>query len=149
MTGHRSPLIAIDLMRSGADDVLIKPFGTEECDLSIKAVLGERSSQIGNRRREPQSHQESRMDNTSHPQTLNLQGVVREYYETTGQLMAELTYKKGKLDGVCKIYRKSGILLAEAGFRNGLQHGRTEWFRNDGQLKEATIYENGTYKKTE
>lgn len=145
MTGYSIPIRAIESMRSGADDLLIKPFSGKELSSSIEAVLKQRSINIKYQSRDLESYTETQLEDPAHRQSPNLHGVVREYYET-GELMAVLMYREGKLNGVSKIYRKWGVLLAEASFKNGLAHGRTKWFKNDGRPREVATYENGHRK---
>lgn len=142
MTGYSIPINALESMRSGADDLIIKPFKIEELTSSVEVVLKQRSLQIINRSRNQHADAELKFKDMSHTQSPNLQGLIRDYYET-GELMAELTYREGKLDGVSKVYRKWGTLLAEVSFRNGLADGRTKWFSVNGQVLKVDNYENG------
>lgn len=141
-TGYSIPIRAIESMRSGADDLIIKPFKIDELISSIKLIIKQRNLQLINRNRNQQAYAELKLKDMSHTQSSDRQGLIKEYYET-GELMAELTYKEGKLDGVTTVYRKWGTLLAEVSFRNGLADGKTKWFSVNGQVIIVENYENG------
>lgn len=139
MTGNNTPIRAIESMRSGADDLLIKPFLFEELNLSIDNVINQgckRSTKYN-----PEINTRGRFEDSSFIKSHNFTGLIKEYYETE-ELMAELNYKNGKLNGISKVYRKWGATLAEVSFRNGLAHGKTKWFSADGQVCIVDNYEN-------
>lgn len=140
-TGYSIPIRAIESMRSGADDLIIKPFKIDELSSSIK-LIKQRNLQLINRNRNQQAYAEIKFEDMSHTQNPNRRCLIRDYYET-GELMAELTYREGKLDGVSTVYRKWGTLLAEVSFRNGLADGKTKWFSVNGQVNILENYENG------
>jgi len=122
-TGYNIPIRALEAMRSGADDLIIKPFLMKELMLSILKVLKQRSMSMNN----------IRYQSTVKTESVNFDGLGREYYKT-GELMAEIGYKNGKIDGIYKVYRKCGTLLAEANFRNGIVDGPAKWFNYQGIL---------------
>lgn len=141
-TGYSIPIRALESMRSGADDLIIKPFKIDELSSSIKLIIKQRNLQLINRNRNQKAYAEIKIKDMSHTQSSNRRGLIRDYYET-GELMAELTYREGKLDGVSTVYRKWGTLLAEVSFRNGLAEGRTKWFSVNGQVNMMENYKNG------
>ena len=122
MTGFSFPIRAIESMRSGADDLLIKPFSFEDLNLSINNVI----SYIN----------EEKPENISASDDPK---IVKEYYET-GELMAEFGYRNGKLDGVSKVYRKWGTTLAEIYYRDGMIDDSVNWFNADGKVRITDEY---------
>jgi FixJ family two-component response regulator len=142
ITGFTVPPIALESMKSGADDLIIKPFGVDELTSSMESVLKQRGLRIKNRNRDYQMYTELKFEDMSHTQDSDLHGLVRDYYET-GELMAESTYKEGKLYGVSKVYHRWGTLLFEGSFRNGLADGRCKWFTAKGQVYIEENYKNG------
>lgn len=141
-TGFSIPMRAIESMRSGADDLIIKPFRLEELTKSIDAVYNQKNLQMTNHVRNQRSYAGIKFGDATHLKNSDLHGLVREYYET-GQLRAELSYRNGNLDGISKVYRKWGTILAEVSFDNGVADGVTRWFSVDGQVSHVQYYENG------
>lgn len=117
MTGFSFPSRAIESMRSGADDLLIKPFSFEDINLSINNLLSYKNKE--------------KSDDLS---SSNDPNIIKEYYET-GELMAEFRYRNEKLDGVCKVYRKWGTTLAEIYYKDGMIDDSINWFNADGQVR--------------
>ena len=140
-TGWTEPPIALESMKSGADDLILHPVSKEYLTSSIESVLKQRGLQIRNRNRDYQVYTELKFEDISHTQYSDLHGLVRDYYET-GELMAESTYKEGKLCA-SKVYRKWGTLLFEGSFRNGLADRRCKWFTAKGQVYREENYKNG------
>jgi CheY-like chemotaxis protein len=144
MTGYSLPIRAIESMRSGADDLILKPFEIEDLNSSIEAVAKQRSIEKNSGSHNREGNMKFNLDELSRNQSPHLSGLVRDYYQT-GKLMAELSYRRGKLNGVSKVYRKWGTLLAEISFRNGVAHGRSRWFNVKGRIRKVEDWENGEY----
>ena len=129
MTGFSMPSRAVESMRSGADDLLIKPFTFDDLILSINRALSykgfEKVEDI------PPS------DNPD---------ILKEYYKS-GELMVEFKLKNGKLNGISKIYRKWGTPLVEINYDNGMVNGSINWFNSDGQLRLGDDYSNNEKTK--
>lgn len=126
MTGFNIPIRAIESMRSGADDLIIKPFGIDDLNSSIDTIFAHRNHN-------PNQYRKTMIEEPSLDRSPDFTGKIKEYYNS-GEIMAELSYKKGKLDGFSKVYRKWKIPLAEVSFRDGLADGRNRWFKADGQV---------------
>jgi CheY-like chemotaxis protein len=141
-TGWTKVPIALEAMKSGADDLFIKPLSPEMLTSSFESVLKQRSLQIKNRNLNPQICTGLKVEDISHTQNHNLRGLIRDYYET-GELMAVSTYNEEKFHGVSKVYRKYGSLLFEGSFRNGFADGRSKWFTDKGQVYIEEDYKNG------
>ena len=141
-TGFTVPPIALESMKSGADDLIIKPFGVDVFTSSIESVLNLMDLQIKNPSGDCQEYAELKFEDMSHTRKPDLHGLVRDYYET-GELMAESTYKEGKLYDVSKVYHRWGTLLFEGSFRNGLADGRSKWFTAKGQVYIEENHQNG------
>jgi DNA-binding response OmpR family regulator len=107
ITGYGIPTNILDAMRSGADDLLVKPFTIEILKVSIDRILRQRhTKQWRNLTADNLSPKGIHFNDISSP----LEGSLREYYETS-ELMAELNYRDGKLDHINKIFRRDGNLL--------------------------------------
>lgn len=124
MTGFSMPSRAVESMRSGADDLLIKPFQFDDLILSVNMALsyedGERAEGISN------------SDNPD---------ILKEYYKS-GELMVEFNLKNGKFNGVSRLYRKWGTPLVEISYDNGVVDGSINWFNADGQVRITDDFRN-------
>jgi antitoxin component YwqK of YwqJK toxin-antitoxin module len=98
-----------------------------------------------------------------------LDGTYRIYYDN-GQIMEEIHYRVGKIDGDVKYYhydgmtnvkRQNGVFkeyhynggktFIETTFKDGKKNGPEKWYYEDGKLQSKYIYENdkpvdGTFK---
>lgn len=129
MTGFSMPSRAVESMRAGADDLLIKPFTFDDLVLSVNRAL----SYKGGERVEDIPHS----DNPD---------ILKEYYKS-GELMVEFKLKNGKLNGVSKIYRKWGTPLVEISYDNGMVNGSLNWFNSDGKVRIEDDYRNNEKTK--
>jgi antitoxin component YwqK of YwqJK toxin-antitoxin module len=69
-------------------------------------------------------------------------GLAREC-DKQGKLVADMSFKNGKKDGVSTQYFPSGRVNFEKSYRNNAMHGESrEWFEN-GTLKRRTVHEFG------
>jgi len=95
-----------------------------------------------------------------------LSGIFKTYF-SNGNLLAEVSYKNGMLDGRCVIYYvngflhnekffkegrlhgifrawdESGALFFEINYENDVQHGSDKSYRKNGVLESEDIYEHG------
>ncbi len=69
---------------------------------------------------------------------------VRKGYYESGQLKAELNYKYGKREGICKFHYDSGQLQLKVNFKDGKRHGLTKEYRPNGNVLYIDTYKNGT-----
>lgn len=107
ITGYGIPSNILEAMRSGADDLIRKPFEVEVFISSIGRVLGQKDRrQMGKPHYNNPFSKETQLSCISSPPD----GLLKEYYET-GELMAELNYKDGILENILKIYRRDGTIL--------------------------------------
>lgn len=96
-----------------------------------------------------------------------LSGVFKTYF-SNGNLLAEVSYKNGMLDGRCGVYYlngflhnekffkdgrlhgifrawdESGSLFFEIAYENDVQHGSDKSYRKNGVVESEDIYERGT-----
>ncbi|HEX4138743.1 MAG TPA: hypothetical protein VHY09_00230 [Candidatus Methylacidiphilales bacterium] len=69
-------------------------------------------------------------------------GLAREF-DKHGRLVAEMSFRNGKKDGVSTQYFPSGRVNFEKSYRNNAMHGESrEWFE-DGKLKRRMVHEFG------
>src|SRR3989339_159275 len=73
-------------------------------------------------------------------------GVIRIYYEN-GIVMSEFTKKKGKMNGLFKMYYDDGKLLLETNFIDDKLDFQKE-YRKDGKLKVQSDFEDGKITKS-
>ena len=117
MTGFSMPSRAVESMRSGADDLIIKPFTFDDLISSVNRVLSYKSDE-----------RVDVMPDSSNPD------ILKEYYKS-GELMVEFKLKNGKLNGISKIYHKWGTPIVEINYDNGMVNGSINWFNSDGQVR--------------
>jgi antitoxin component YwqK of YwqJK toxin-antitoxin module len=75
-----------------------------------------------------------------------LDGDVKLYNNSgnkKGQLIVEETYRKGKREGVSKIWYANGQLKAQLPFRNGVLEGYVKHWYPNGELRSSKKYKNG------
>lgn len=72
----------------------------------------------------------------------SLEGNVCVYY-ASGKLWREMTYIKGKQEGISKVYLESGKLFVEAPYEKGKQEGIYKSYYESGKLKYELSYKNG------
>ena len=69
-------------------------------------------------------------------------GTSIEYYPDSS-VHLEIQLKRGKLDGITRIYNENGQLEESRSFHNGLMHGKWEkWNRNYVKIAEANYTHN-------
>ena len=124
MTGFSMPSRAVESMRSGADDLIIKPFQFDDLVLSVNRALSYEG--------------EAKAEDISYS---NNPDILKEYYKS-GELMVEFNLKNGKLNGISKIYRKWGTPLVEISYDNGMVDGSIKWFNADGRVRITDDYRN-------
>jgi antitoxin component YwqK of YwqJK toxin-antitoxin module len=74
-------------------------------------------------------------------------GVVKRSYPS-GELMSELHYLNGKLDGLSIDYYKSGQIMYEWNYRNNKLHGVSRAYTIDGHLMSEWDYKHGVLHGT-
>lgn len=124
-TGYSFLPMAVEAMRIGAADLMIKPFPIEDVFLSVEGVLAQA---------EQPSPAKSKVRRLPFPRGLNPDGITKEYYED-GRTMGEFSCRSRKLDGLSKVFRRTGSLLCEASFSGGVEDGPTIWYSYDGQMR--------------
>ncbi len=74
------------------------------------------------------------------------EGEWKYYHFESKQLMSQEFYKKGKLEGVRKVFYKDGTVAEETNYKNGIKEGNSKTYSEKGQLLEAHVYKNGQYE---
>jgi CheY-like chemotaxis protein len=124
-TGYSFLPMAVEAMRIGAADLMIKPFQIEDIVLSVEGVLAQA---------EEPTLGISKVSQLPFPRGLNPDGITKEYYRD-GRIMGEFSCRSRKLDGLSKVFRRTGTLLCEASFSGGVEDGSTVWYSYDGQMR--------------
>ena len=124
MTGFSMPSRAVESMRSGANDLLIKPFQFDDLILSVNRILSYESGK-----------KEEDIPYSDNPD------ILKEYYES-GELMVEFNLKNGKLNGTSRLYRKWGTPIVEISYENGVVDGSINWFNADGHVRITDDFRN-------
>jgi hypothetical protein len=70
-------------------------------------------------------------------------------YHTDGRLESEVTYVKGRRNGITKTYYPSGRLKQTINFTDGRKNEMASWFYEDGKLFRTTPYKNDTIHGTQ
>lgn len=68
---------------------------------------------------------------------------LRKYFYKSGRLMKELSYYKGKIDGIKRDFYENGKLYYESYYKNGKLEGIAKEYYESGKLKSETPYFNG------
>jgi len=63
-----------------------------------------------------------------------IEGLSKEFYESTGELKATASFKAGKLDGEKRTFYKNGILKSIENFTENQLNGDCRYFNNFGNL---------------
>ncbi|MGV9004701.1 toxin-antitoxin system YwqK family antitoxin [Flavobacterium sp.] len=74
------------------------------------------------------------------------EGEWKYYHEDMPQIMALEFYRKGKLDGVRKVFFKSGVLAEETNYKEGIKNGLSKIYLENGVVIEECNYVNGAYE---
>lgn len=130
---------AIESMKAGADDLIIKPISNENLISSIQFVL-EYKNITKKHTDSKQADLDLHSEEKSHFQNQN---IARKYYYDTRELMAELNFEEGKLNGVSRVYRRWGTILYEGYFQSGVANGWSKWFDVNGQIHIEDYHRNG------
>lgn len=69
-------------------------------------------------------------------------GEWKVFYES-GKTAHEMSYKKGKKEGVVKEYNDDGRLIFEITYVNGVENGLSILYYTSGKLREKGAYKNG------
>lgn len=69
-------------------------------------------------------------------------GIWKTFYEN-GKAAQELTYLKGKKNGVVKQYNIDGALIFTMIYVNGVEEGESILYYADGKVRQKGIYKNG------
>jgi CheY-like chemotaxis protein len=141
-TGYARLKIAVESMRAGADDLIIKPFGLKDVDLCIEKVLEQNSLQKKERGGKPRGFTDRKLKGESYYLDSKFECLNSGYYES-GELLIECNHKDGKLEGITRVYRRDGTLLAEANFKDGVLDGMSKWCDRNGEARIVDIFENG------
>lgn len=141
-TGNNRFTLAVESMRAGADDLIIKPFGWEDINLSIEKVLKQNMLQKKGTDKNQKGFTKDKLKFESYYRDHKFDGLSRDYYES-GKVLVEWNYKNGTLEGISKVYREDGTLLAEANFKNGVQDGMNKWYGSNGKARIVDFFKNG------
>ncbi len=64
------------------------------------------------------------------------------------QIMSEITFKNGKIDGVANSYHENGTLQSQRFWKDGKGHGDIKVYSQSGQLLEEGTFKNGQMDST-
>ena len=73
------------------------------------------------------------------------EGQWNYYHKGSTQLMKEEFYKKGKLEGIQKIYFQNGALAEETTYKNGVREGIYKMYVQNGNVVEESTFKNNQY----
>ena len=68
---------------------------------------------------------------------------VSRVWDDEGNLMAEVPYCKGELQGISLSYHANGSIWKRTPFEKNVPHGNCEIFRENGELLQSIHYDNG------
>lgn len=71
-----------------------------------------------------------------------LEGVSKSYYPKTGILESEITYKKGKMNGINKFFHKNGVKFSEVPVKENKLDGEANYYYENGSLVSTVIFKN-------
>lgn len=69
-----------------------------------------------------------------------IDGIYKEYYETTGEIKILASYKSGLLDGEKKTFHKNGIVKSTENYTSNMLYGDCKYYTNDGKLESIKNY---------
>ncbi|RTY95329.1 toxin-antitoxin system YwqK family antitoxin [Flavobacterium sp. GT3R68] len=73
------------------------------------------------------------------------EGEWKYFHESSKIIMTLENYKKGKLEGIKKIYFPNGKIAEETGYKNGIKEGVYKKYTETGIVLEDALYKNGQF----
>lgn len=73
------------------------------------------------------------------------EGEWKYYHEDLPSVMTLESYRKGKLNGVRKVFYKSGEIAEEANYKEGLKNGSYKSYAENGFVMEESNFKNDQY----
>ncbi|WP_181882330.1 toxin-antitoxin system YwqK family antitoxin [Helicobacter didelphidarum] len=72
-----------------------------------------------------------------------IKGCMERVYYSNGNLLREIPYKDGKIEGIKKEYHENGNLLREIPYKDDKRDGVEKRYGEDGSLRFSITFENG------